>query len=369
MSSAHTNSSTTCSNSRDNLVELYYLYFCVWMVLGMGTLFPYNVLISCGDYFGSLYGANSHVEGKIAAACTVSLLLVTILLMPFIIGRESESESIDDGIRHHYSSDNKKKNGACSRFYRVLRISRERALLGYALIVGALGLFTVIPSPSLQFTMNLSYLVGAADAIIQSGLYMLAASVHARATAALSLGSGVAGFVVNILRLLLSVLDNTTATINDDIGRNEDEVLFQRTQAFFLISTSFIVFCLYLVWRYSRLDAINCMKSTFDNLDNSRTSQSDHFKRGSFQIESLGTTSAFNENDINAMKTAADISNSSLSYLQGAVPGYSTFQEKPCSDFKIDSTETDSISTIYRQTLFLVQKPAILLFFSVRNRA
>ena len=40
--------------------------------MGMGTLFPYNAVISCVDYFDDLY-PGKYIESKIAAVCTVSV--------------------------------------------------------------------------------------------------------------------------------------------------------------------------------------------------------------------------------------------------------------------------------------------------------
>lgn len=48
-------------------------YLMLWVLIGMCTLFPYNAIISCVDYFDALYPGEDYIESKIAAACTVSV--------------------------------------------------------------------------------------------------------------------------------------------------------------------------------------------------------------------------------------------------------------------------------------------------------
>jgi len=83
-------------------------------------------------------------------------------------------------------------------------------------------------------TLSLASLVGAADAISQSGLYVLAANVNIRCTAAVSLGSAFAGFAVNVLRI------GTKAIFHDDDERS--------AHVFFGLSAVFLFACLFALY-------------------------------------------------------------------------------------------------------------------------
>ena len=109
-----------------------------------------------------------------------------------------------------------------------------RTAFGFTFIITILILFATIPAPTETITLSLTFLVGAADSIAQSGLYVLAASINIRCTAAVSFGSALAGFAVNVLRI------GTKAILNDDDERS--------THAFFGLSAMFLVVCLLALW-------------------------------------------------------------------------------------------------------------------------
>lgn len=68
--SVRRSSNRDCINDQQHASTSYYL--TLWVIMGMGTLFPYNAVISCVDYFDDLY-PGKYIESKIAAVCTVSV--------------------------------------------------------------------------------------------------------------------------------------------------------------------------------------------------------------------------------------------------------------------------------------------------------
>ena len=95
-------------------------------------------------------------------------------------------------------------------------------------------LFATIPAPTETTTLSLAGLIGAADSIAESGLYVLAASINIRCTAAISVGSSLAGFAVSLLRI------GTKAIFHDDDKRS--------THAFFGLSAVVLLICLLALW-------------------------------------------------------------------------------------------------------------------------
>lgn len=140
--------------------------FVLFLIMGMGNLFPYNAMITCVDWFTRLH-PTTDIISEIVATMLLSLLLTTVLLLlPLPI---------------HVSSTN-------------------RIFLGFTLESILLFVLSIV-KPSVFFCNAIAALVGVGDAISQSGLYVLAASVDPRYTAAVTLGSALAGLLVSLWKL------------------------------------------------------------------------------------------------------------------------------------------------------------------------
>lgn len=330
---------------RQRKTEYYYL--AIWMILGAGTLFPYNAIISCGDYFEDLYSngdgdakednSDGNIESRLAESCTVSLFFVTVILMPFVADVSSFHKSTSTSNR--------------IKFFEILRLPFTRATCGYVLIAVVLFMFGVVSNPTIQLTITLTYLVGVGDAIVQSGLYVLAASCSIRATACVSLGSAMAGFGVNLLRILISKsLDN----------------LHRSTHIFFLISASFICVCLFALFIIrSRADLIKAVLSVNDQV--SRTSNTDN---DSNNIDNSG-----NEN---RRFTKNNDDHGSFSRVDQSVLETNEISERICHEHLevgkciniVDDDERKHLwrdyFAVYAETLIVTWKPTLMLFIMVR---
>ena len=249
------------------------------------------------------------------------------------------------------------------RLHHFIYSPRCRALMGYMIVIGVLGSFAVILNPSLQVTIFLTYVVGAADAIVQSGLYIIAASVHVRATGALSLGIAVAGFSVNILRVVLSVIYH-----NNENGGTMDNVekLNESTKLFFIISASFLFFCLVILWYCSRQEVMSCMMYTFHEHDYTV------FGHKSFQITDstlLSHKSRENARNDNLEKfpTKKGTYGSTCHPTYESIGFVELEKEKKANNISSYVTLPHRTIQLYQETLLLTWKPTLILFCTVRN--
>ena len=151
----------------------------LFLSLGMGTLFAYNAFLSCVDYFESV-NPNVNVSSQMVSCLLTTLLLSTIVLLPISHGKSSTKSSF-------------------------LSSPGNRTTIGFGL-TGLLLLALIIPStpdPSITLLNILSSGLGLADALSQSGVYVIASSYgNPIFTAAVVIGSALSGLVVSTLRLV-----------------------------------------------------------------------------------------------------------------------------------------------------------------------
>ena len=184
----------------------------LYLILGTGTLFAYNVFMSCTDYFNSAIPEELNVSGQMATYQLTFMFLSTILLLPFTKGT--------DRIRATKKNDDitTTKISLCIRNakrWMTLHSPTNRLLYGFIFTFLFLLAYLILPSSAItSSTLNLfSTFVGIADATIQSGLYILAATYNKPTlSAAASLGGGLSGFIASLLRLMTRGMFDTEST-------------------------------------------------------------------------------------------------------------------------------------------------------------
>jgi len=205
----------------------------LFSVMGMATLFPYNALIACEDYFQALYPEERDVAGQLAASCLLGLLGTTMVLL--LIPLSSGKYKSDAHFPILSSVSDQGSESLCiawrSGLYEVVTSSTHRILSGYALVFL---LLLILPGcslwgqnnstyngPSMGWLKVLSFGVGTADAIAQSGLYVFAATYHVPSySGAVSSGSAAAGLIVSLLRIMTRGIYATDNTKGLEQGTN-----------------------------------------------------------------------------------------------------------------------------------------------------
>jgi hypothetical protein len=200
---------------------------CIFVFLGMGTLFCYNAFVSCTDYFNALNPSKENVSGQMVTFQLTTMFIVTIALLPFTTLKRQEKRS-EHSIGSHGSH-----LAFIAKVMNIVDLSSpaKRILYGFAFTFIFLFAYLLLPPSNLtSSTLNLfSTFVGIADATSQSGLYVLAAnysqgnppcdkdeSGHENGsnptyTASATLGAALSGFIVSALRLITrSMFDTTT---------------------------------------------------------------------------------------------------------------------------------------------------------------
>jgi len=213
----------------------------LFVLMGMGALFPYNALISCVDYFSDIHPdvEEDDLSAQIAASCITALLITTLLLLPFSSPKDKRKENfkkmknvnIEKNNHNHTGNtnindvntvntskislplegnSNLKINFNSTRNHQQtfctpsIASPHTRIILGYILTCLFLILMPLLPQSSLSIsTLNVfSFLMGIGDALSQSGLYVYAARYQQPSySAALTLGSAISGLAVSLLRL------------------------------------------------------------------------------------------------------------------------------------------------------------------------
>lgn len=332
----------------------------------MCTLFPYNAIISCVDYFDALYPGEDYIESKIAAACTVSLFATATLLLPFIIVNPKQQ---DYGMKST-DTDTDDDTPSTSAYSYTLSSSLKspifRTATGFALIVAILTSFAIVQKPTENMTLFLTYLVGSADSIAQTGLYVLAANVNIRCSAAVTLGSALSGFAVSVLRII------TKALFDDNDERS--------VHVFFGFSAVFGSVCLVALWLVTREDV--AMRHALDHGLCVMETANDSGK----QIYSPANVSDFNAmRDLVCDKDCADCSQGGTGRSLSKVVEIGNVSESdhifPTGTkqpdfgsieilhsnllddkyFNIDADECGNL-TLYLQTLQVTWKPTLMLF-------
>lgn len=155
----------------------------LFLCLGMGTLFAYNAFLSCVDYFEAV-NPDVNVSSQMVSCLLTTLLITTIMLLPISHGKQQSTDSSSSSF---------------------LSSPANRTTLGFALTVVLL-LALILPKtsdPSITLLNILSSGLGLADALAQSGIYVMAASYgNPIYTAAVVIGSALSGLVVSMLRLV-----------------------------------------------------------------------------------------------------------------------------------------------------------------------
>lgn len=213
----------TSSTHHDPHLRLRLLF----TLMGMGMLFPYNVVITCVDYFEALHPEERDVAGRLAASTITALLITTAGLM---VVSSPGSGSSSDGAGASARGGGRAALGGC------LSSPVRRIFLGYSLCFVLLLSVPLLPArPSMNALVALAFAVGAADATSQSGLYVLAASFGVPSySAALVFGSAAAGLAVSALRLgTRAAFDSTTL---EGLARGAD--------ALFVISAGIMACCI-----------------------------------------------------------------------------------------------------------------------------
>lgn len=214
-------------------------------IMGLGTLFPYNAIITCEDYYSELHPDANDVAGQLAAYCLTALLVTTILLLAI-----STPAAEGDNTGKRLAATMTVPRGGiqclgCLWHYMTSCLSRpvNRIYLGYSMCLVSLLLLAALKQPSMELLNASSFLVGVADATSQSGLYVFAASFHQPAyTAAVTLGSAVAGLAVGVLRLTTRGLFET-----ESLGG-----LRKGVTMLYLLSSAVIVGCLWALFAVVR---------------------------------------------------------------------------------------------------------------------
>ena len=226
----------------------------LFVLMGMGTLFPYNSLLTCVDYFADIHPEESDVAGQVAASTLTALLVTTIILIPATTVTSS------------------------SRWNCIMSFASAefRIVAGYGLVCLLLVVFAFLKAPSMQTINSLSFLIGMADATSQSGLYVFAASFQQPSySAAVSLGSAISGMAVSVLRVL------TRALISD---------LAKGATFLFLICAIYMVICISAYFFTKRqlqnIQNINSIEITNDFVNryqSSNTKNSNQYELSSAQ--------------------------------------------------------------------------------------
>jgi len=226
-------------SSDDTAVVVNVKLLLLFTVLGIGALFPYNALISCIDWFEYLHPSSgddgqSAIEGKIAASELTSLTLTTLLLLPL--------SSRQLHVRTAWTTVLQKS----------VALPTRRIYFGFVFVILLL-LILAFASPSTVAILMISFFTGVGDAIIQSGVFVLAANIHPQCTASVSLGNAIAGLAVSVLRLV-------TKAIWGSRSMRVSSCLF------FIVCVFFILFCIWVTTKVSKADR-TCAEIEIDSTE------------------------------------------------------------------------------------------------------
>ena len=219
-------------------------------VMGTGTLFPYNAIITCVDYYAELHPEVGDVAGELAASCLTALLLATVLLLPLSTPTSTDADT---------ASSNSNAAGmprTCSScfgygwnyFTAMFAFPIRRVYIGFGLCLLSLLLLAALQQPSMQLLNVSAFLVGVADATSQSGLYVYAAFFHRpQYTAAVTFGSAIEGLAVGLLRLVTRGIFDTSTLDGLRTG----------VSLLYVISSGVIAMCIWALRRVVRENHIN----------------------------------------------------------------------------------------------------------------
>lgn len=194
-----------------------------FMIMGMGTLFAYNAFVSCIDYFEAINPSIENVSGQMVSFQLTAMFVVTLALLPFstLIKKDRISSQHERDLIHHQSSSlsirlsyHSKRYWSNIKPWIEIAYPENRVLFGFVFTFLFLLVFLILPhSPNMVALNVFSTFIGIADAMSQSGLYVLAASYDKPSySAAVTMGGALSGFIVSILRLITRSLFDTSTT-------------------------------------------------------------------------------------------------------------------------------------------------------------
>ena len=185
----------------DNVLRILYL------IIGAGTLFAYNTFISCTDYYNAINPTARNVSGQMATYQLTSMFIVSIALLPFSTSTSTSTLARKDDHAIVTTKTEKARIRNMKRF--ILRTidlysPAKRVLYGFSFTFLFLLAYLLLPPSAMTgSTLNLfSTFVGIADAMSQSGLYVLAANYDKPTlTASATLGGALSGLTASFMRL------------------------------------------------------------------------------------------------------------------------------------------------------------------------
>lgn len=198
-------------------------------LMGAGTLFPYNAVISCADYYNAAYPDANDVAGSLAAWCLTALLATTVVLLPLSASAKPAQAHLG-GAGAGAGADGRPPPPSRRS---LLSSPVRRMALGYGMCLVLLVLLAALRDLPLAALRDLAFLLGVADATSQSGLYVYAASCGIPSySAAVTVGSAAAGLLAGLLRIA------TRASLGEGDGA---------VAAVYWASSGVIVACLWAV--------------------------------------------------------------------------------------------------------------------------
>ncbi|GFH52532.1 hypothetical protein CTEN210_09008 [Chaetoceros tenuissimus] len=243
----------------------------LFLTMGMGTLFAYNALISCTDYFDALNPNVANVSGQMVTYQLSAMFIMTLVLLPLSTFANHDTHELQMKILNQDSPQEKKATIRSTFCYRISRFTKclvgildltipvKRIFYGFIITFVFLLVYILLPAEQLtaKSLNTFSVFVGIADATSQSGLYVLAANyIEANHgiregnvdldnqnkpvyTAAATLGAALSGFVVSVLRIVTkSWYDNTTL---EGLRKGADLLMFLAFAISFVLILSVLV--------------------------------------------------------------------------------------------------------------------------------
>ncbi len=207
----------THTDFQDGLLPDEILRF-LYLIIGAGTLFAYNAFMSCTDYYNSINPTSENVSGQMATYQLTAMFIVTVALLPFSTNTFAMK---DDHVIVMNTDSSTIKSRVCNVkhfFWRYFDLYQpeNRVLYGFGFTFLFLLVYLLLPPSAMTGpTLNLfSTCVGIADALSQSGLYVLAASYgKPTLTAAATLGGALSGFFASLTRLATRGMFDTESEV------------------------------------------------------------------------------------------------------------------------------------------------------------
>ena len=198
--------------------------YVMFIFLGVGNLFPWNVFINAGGYFASRFCGtlfSDNFENYFSFSFTVSQTIGLALSVKY--------------------------QNTLSLWTRI-----AIPLMTTSTIFLINSIFVVVDMNSnLLFVLTLicTFICGSVGSLLSGGLFGLAAVMPSSFTGALMTGQGVAGAIVSLSDIFTLLAAADTSVCSDDDTSGDDSatcdgfVLSGSTLAYFLIATFILIFC------------------------------------------------------------------------------------------------------------------------------